>query len=191
MGKKISKIFIILIFSAAVALTCSAACRTATDNEVLIGSDVNKEVTGTGSQTASEELKEGLITSPGEQVEAGSADAEENGPAGDQGQVKSITPEEVYDIITNSGDYLIVDVRTEDEFNQGHIEGAMLLPVQELEDRLDELPLEKPLIVYCRSGSRSRTAADILVANGFIMVYDMGGISSWTSRGYPVIIEKD
>ena len=82
-----------------------------------------------------------------------------------------------------------MDVRTEDEYNDGHIKGAILLPVQELEERLDELPVDKPIIVYCRSGNRSRNAAEILVVNGFEAVYDMGGINSWTSKGYPVIIE--
>ena len=87
-------------------------------------------------------------------------------------------------------DYLIVDVRTGEEYNEGHLEGALLLPVQELEERLDELPMDKPIIVYCRSGNRSRSAAEILVANGFTMIYDMGGISDWISKGYPVVVEE-
>ena len=105
-------------------------------------------------------------------------------------EIKSISPEEVYEIIKNSEDYLIVDVRTKEEYDSGHIEGALLLPVQELEVRLDELLMDKPIIVYCRSGGRSRTAATILVENGFKQVYDMGGISDWTAKGYPVIEEK-
>ena len=82
-------------------------------------------------------------------------------------------------------DFILLDVRGEESYSQGHIEGAMLLPVQELEDRLDELPLKKPLTVYCRSGSRSRTAAEILVANGFIMVYD-----PYTHRGYSGLLDE-
>ena len=104
-------------------------------------------------------------------------------------EIKPISPEEVYEIIKNDEDYLIVDVRTKEEYNSGHLEGALLLPVQELEERLGELPMDKPIIVYCRSGNRSRTAAEILVNNGFKQIYDMGGISDWTARGYPVIEE--
>ena len=104
-------------------------------------------------------------------------------------EIKSISPEEVYEIIKNSEDYLIVDVRTKEEYNSGHIEGALLLPVQELEDRLDELPIDKSIIVHCQSGGRSRTAATTLVENGFKQVYDMGGISDWIAKGYPVIEE--
>ena len=105
-------------------------------------------------------------------------------------EIKPISPEEVYEIIKNDEDYLIVDVRTKEEYDSGHIEGALLLPVQELEGRLDELPIDKPLIVYCRSGNRSRSAATTLVENGFKQVYDMGGISDWTAKGYPVIVEE-
>ena len=101
-------------------------------------------------------------------------------------EIKSISVEEVYEIIKNKEDYLIIDVRTKEEYDEGHIGGATLLPVQELEDRLNELPKDKPIIVYCRSGNRSRTAAGILVNNGFTQVYDMGGIGDWIAKDYPV-----
>ncbi len=106
------------------------------------------------------------------------------------GEIKPISPEEVYEIIKNGEDYLILDVRSKEEYDPGHLEGAMLLPVSELEDRLDELPVDKPIIVYCKSGGRSRAAANILVENGFTQVYDMGGINDWTAREYPVIVEE-
>ncbi len=50
--------------------------------------------------------------------------------------------------------------------------------------------MDKPIITYCRSGSRSRSAAEILINNGFTQIYDMGGISDWIAKGYPVIEEK-
>jgi len=100
-------------------------------------------------------------------------------------EIIDITPEEVYEIIGNGGDYVILDVRTEDEYASGHLPGSILIPVQELEDRLGELPADKPVVVYCRSGSRSRRAAETLAGNGF-MVYDMGGINGWINLGYPV-----
>jgi len=105
-------------------------------------------------------------------------------------QIISISPEEVFGIMENGEDYLIVDVRTVGEYNEGHLEGALLIPVDELEGRLNELPMDKPVIVYCRSGSRSRRAAETLVNNGYTMVYDMGGINNWIAEGYPIIVEE-
>ena len=126
----------------------------------------------------------------GQELEEIESEPEEVQEDNEIAEIKPITPEEVYGIIENDEDYLIVDVRTEEEYDSGHLEGALLLPVQELEGRLDELPIDKPIIVYCRSGARSRTAATILVENGFKQVYDMGGISDWTAEGYPVIVEE-
>lgn len=106
--------------------------------------------------------------------------------------IEYISAEEVSEIINSNEDYMILDVRTLDEFNQGHLEDAVHIPVSELEDRLDELPQDKPIIVYCKSGVRSNTAANILVDNGFTMVFDMGGgILDWIDKGYPVVIEEE
>ncbi len=105
-------------------------------------------------------------------------------------EVKNISVEEVYKIVSGNQDYLILDVRTPDEFNEGHIEGAVLIPVSELESRLDELAENKPIVVYCKVGGRSSTAANILVENGFTGIYDMtGGIMDWIENGYSVIVE--
>ena len=103
-------------------------------------------------------------------------------------EVTSISVEEVYDIIKNNQDYIILDVRTKEEFNEGHLEDAILIPVSELESRLGELPKDKPIITYCKSGGRSGNAAEILVDNGFKEVYDMTGkgIIEWEEKGYPV-----
>ena len=103
--------------------------------------------------------------------------------------VMAITPKEVFDILSEGKDYFLLDVRTPEEYSEGHIEGATLIPVAELEGRLGELPEDKPIIVYCRSGNRSRTAANILIENGFKEVYDMGGIVDWQAEGYPVVVE--
>ena len=106
-------------------------------------------------------------------------------------EVTSISVEEVYEIIKNNQDYIILDVRTKEEFNEGHLEDAILIPVSELESRLDELPKDKSIITYCGSGGRSGNAANILVENGFRKVYDMGGILDWQEEGYPVICEEE
>lgn len=103
-----------------------------------------------------------------------------------------ITAEKVYEIlITQKDNYIILDVRTKEEFDTGHLESAILIPVDDLEARYGELSKSKPVIVYCKSGSRSAKAAAILVSKGFLQVYDMtGGIEAWKSEGYQVIVEN-
>ncbi|MFZ3059938.1 MAG: rhodanese-like domain-containing protein [Candidatus Methanoperedens sp.] len=88
----------------------------------------------------------------------------------------------------DSGDVLILDVRTQEEYNAGHIKNSTLIPVQVLDKRLNELPRDKKILVYCRSGSRSAQASEILVNNGFKEIYNMkGGITDWINAGYDVI----
>lgn len=76
-------------------------------------------------------------------------------------------------------DALLLDVRTPGEFSGGHLEGAVNVPVQELEQRLAEVgPTDRPVVVYCRSGVRSARAAGLLEAAGFTRVHDLGGIGN-------------
>ena len=103
----------------------------------------------------------------------------------------AISPSEAYEIITNNEDYIIIDVRTQDEYNDGHLEKALLISVDVLEDVVDTLPKDKPIIVYCQGGVRSREAAEILLNNGFNQVYDMGGILVWIEQGFPIVVEED
>lgn len=76
---------------------------------------------------------------------------------------------------------MLLDVRTPEEYAEGHIEGALLLPHTELAARANaELPnTEIPIFVYCRSGNRSKTASLQLLGMGYTEVYDFGGINSW------------
>lgn len=73
---------------------------------------------------------------------------------------------------------LLVDVRTPAEFDEGHVEGAVNIPVQELATRLSEVPRDKEVVVYCRSGGRSANATDILAEAGYT-VHDLGPMSAW------------
>ena len=74
----------------------------------------------------------------------------------------------------------LVDVRTPQEFAAGHIEGAVNIPVQDLEQRMVELePRERPLVLYCRSGNRSGRAAQMLKSAGYTAVHDLGAIGRW------------
>ncbi len=93
-----------------------------------------------------------------------------------------ISPAQAKEKIEKGGSILILDVRTREEFSDGHIKGALNIPVDELERRLDELKRYKnfEVIVYCRSGARSKRASEILVKNGFKRVYNLtGGILEW------------
>lgn len=78
---------------------------------------------------------------------------------------------------------VLLDVRTEGEFNGslGHINGAKLIPVSELENRVSELQpyKDKEIIVYCRSGNRSRAGTRILLEHGYNAVNVLGGIKAW------------
>ncbi len=93
-----------------------------------------------------------------------------------------ISPAQAKEKIDNGKNVLILDVRTREEFLEGHIKGAVNIPVNEVEKRLDELKKYKnsEIIVYCRSGRRSKIASEILVKNGFKRVYNLsGGIIEW------------
>ena len=105
--------------------------------------------------------------------------------------ITNVTADEVYKMLSSNKDYFILDVRSKEEFDSGHIEGAYLIPVSELENRLAELSKDKPIIVYCRSGNRSTSAVNILLEKGFKEIFNMtGGITEWQSKGFPVIVEK-
>lgn len=107
-------------------------------------------------------------------------------------EIVQISSEEVYEIIIEEKDFLILDVRMTEEYIEGHIEGAELIPVSDLESRLNELPEDKPIIVYCRSGKRSKTAANILIENGFKEIYDMGGgILDWQENSFPLVMGEE
>lgn len=86
-------------------------------------------------------------------------------------------------------DLVILDVRTQSEFDDGHLYDAILIPHTELEERIGELTkhVNHEIIVYCKSGARSALACSILDSHDFNKVYNMlGGISAWIAAGYPV-----
>ena len=81
----------------------------------------------------------------------------------------------------------MLDVREPDEWQQSHIPGATLIPLGELPQRLSELPKDQEIVVYCRSGNRSKTGAEILAKAGFSGVTSMaGGVNQWSAAGLPV-----
>lgn len=95
-----------------------------------------------------------------------------------------ITIEQAKSLIESKPFLIILDVRTQEEYDSGHIEGAILIPVDEIENRLDELSKNDELLVYCRTGNRSSTAVNILQANGFTKIFHMNdGIVDWIQAG--------
>ena len=102
----------------------------------------------------------------------------ENGKASTYEQ---ITAEQAKTIMDTEKDYVIIDARTEEEFAEGHIENAILIPEYEIANRAEkELPDKEQLIlVYCRSGRRSKIASEELVNLGYTNVKEFGGIIDW------------
>ena len=92
-----------------------------------------------------------------------------------------ITAQEGKEMMDKDKSILLVDVRTQEEYDQGRIAGSVLIPDYEIEAKAaSKLPdKDATIIIYCRSGNRSKTAANKLVSMGFTKVYDMGGITSW------------
>ena len=94
---------------------------------------------------------------------------------------KIITQEEAKKIIDGQDGYIILDVRTKEEYDAGHIPNAMLLPNEDIgSEDIDILPDKKQLIlIYCRSGNRSKQAAQKLVDLGYENIMEFGGIIDW------------
>ena len=84
-------------------------------------------------------------------------------------------------LMDSESGYIIIDARTQEEYDEGHIPGAILIPEYEIADRAEkELPDKDQLIlVYCRSGRRSKIAAEELVKLGYTNVKEFGGIIDW------------
>jgi rhodanese-related sulfurtransferase len=105
-----------------------------------------------------------------------------------RGGYGDVTVQEARRLIEDKPDLVLLDVRTASEYEEGHIEGAVNIPVQELSVRFDELSPEDELLIYCRTGNRSAQAVDILLDLGFTKIYHMDeGIKGWTEAGYPVV----
>lgn len=95
--------------------------------------------------------------------------------------VQDITPEEAKERLDSDEAIILVDVRTKEEFDSGHIEGAVLLPVDQIQKNAADMFPDKDAVyfVYCRSGSRSGVATAMMVELGYQNVFDLGGIIDW------------
>ena len=100
----------------------------------------------------------------------------------DQGVVYlNITAEEAKEIMDTEEGYIILDVRTQDEFDESRIPGAILIPHDEITEKAEDLLTNKDqlILVYCRSGRRSKLAAEALVELGYTNIKEFGGIIDW------------
>ena len=94
---------------------------------------------------------------------------------------EQITAEEAKKIMDSGEEHIILDTREQDEFDEGHISGAILIPYTEIENNAIEMipDKDKLILVYCRSGRRSKIAAESLAKLGYTNVKEFGGIIDW------------
>ena len=93
----------------------------------------------------------------------------------------NITAEEAKRIMDTEEGYIILDVRTQEEYDQGHIPGAIVISHEEIAEKAEEVLTDKDqlILVYCRSGRRSKIAAEALVELGYTNIKEFGGIIDW------------
>ena len=106
----------------------------------------------------------------------------------DQGAVyMNITAEKAKRIMDSEESYIILDVRTQEEYDEGHIPGAIVISYEEIEEKAEEVLTDKDqlILVYCRSGRRSKLASEDLVKLGYTNIKEFGGFIDW-----PYDVEK-
>ncbi|MGQ9611823.1 rhodanese-like domain-containing protein [Chloroflexus sp.] len=100
----------------------------------------------------------------------------------------NITVARLKSMLDQNETFFLLDVRTPAEFvRDGRIAQATLIPLQELEQRLSELPTDKPIVCICRSGNRSSVACNLLKERGYQAISVTGGINEWKAAGYPTV----
>jgi phage shock protein E len=92
----------------------------------------------------------------------------------------------------DSGASILIDVRESEEWRDGHIPGSVHIPLGQLDERLSEIPRERDILLFCRSGNRSGRATAALRSIGFTRVTNVeGGILAWTEQGLPLERDQD
>jgi len=102
--------------------------------------------------------------------------------------VALMSQEALLEHLSRHPDHLyVLDVRTPQEYAEGHVPGAVNVPQDQLASRLAEVPKDKDVVIYCRSGRRSALAADVLAANGYSRLSHLeGDMNAWIAKGRPV-----
>ena len=100
---------------------------------------------------------------------------------GEKTMYEQITQQQAKEIMDSGESYILLDVREQNEFDEGHIPGAILIPYTEIDAKAEEfLPdKEAQILVYCRSGRRSKIASESLANLGYTNVKEFGGINDW------------
>ena len=106
---------------------------------------------------------------------------DDNSNAKEEPLYSSITMEDAAVLLESENDYLLLDVRTEQEYFSGHIPGAVCIPNEDIDENVAEaLPdQEQVIFVYCRSGNRSKQAAEKLANLGYTNIVEIGGVKDW------------
>lgn len=109
-------------------------------------------------------------------------------PFAQAAQVQNVSASEARQMLEQNKNIYLLDVRTPEEYLQVRIDGAHLIPIDKLIARIDEIPKDRPLLVYCAVGSRSTNVSGYLVKHGYDQVYALdGGIWAWQLRNYPTL----
>lgn len=107
---------------------------------------------------------------------------------GEAAVARNLSPVDAVALAGQRGDLYLLDVRTLGEYREFRLEGARLIPIDELTRRLAELPRDRPILVYCAVGSRSSQVVNYLARQGYPELYNLyGGIYAWAQGGYPVL----
>lgn len=101
---------------------------------------------------------------------------------------QNLSAVQALELLEKNKQVYLLDVRTFQEYSQIRLEGANLIPIDQLLRRIAELPKDRPILVYCAVGSRSSQVVNYLAKIGYGPIYDLnGGIWAWQLRGYPVL----
>lgn len=101
---------------------------------------------------------------------------------------QNVMPDAAYSLVKQRGDLFLLDVRTLGEYQQARLDGARLIPIDQLVKRLAEVPRNRPILVYCAVGSRSAQVVNYLARRGYPELYNLsGGIYAWAQKGLPVL----
>ncbi len=172
--KRIAKISILTVLIVALIFSFSA-CKN--DSEVQNEQQVVPSSTQQAVSQTNDENEESTSSSTTEKTVTQSANQKEN----NQVTYEQITPSEAKQLMDSENDYVILDVRTQQEYDDGHIEGAIVIPDYEIKLRAQEVLKDKDqlILVYCRSGRRSKLASQELANQGYTNVKEFGGIYEW------------
>jgi rhodanese-related sulfurtransferase len=107
------------------------------------------------------------------------------GGSSSSGLASSVSTDEAYKMYQQSSTFT-VDVRTQEEWDEYHAPNTTLIPLDQLQNRLSEVPKDKEILVVCRSGNRSQQGRDILLSAGYNATSMTGGLKEWYAKGYPI-----